>query len=356
MVAFVAPWCGHCQRLHPEYDKAAESLGGVVNIGRVNCDDEKDLAMRYGIKGFPTIKIFNAGKEYKQSPDDYQSARSASAIVGTLLSKFNSLPDPVQKLDSVDKFTSFVEDESKKVARAILVSSKDSNPNLFKSIAIELRTNDNVKLGFIPNSALSAIVEKFDNLSGLKAPALLLYTQDSSIPIRYEGKMKKDGMLSFISSLVPGTEANKEKQRAEKKAEEERKKNEVKIENIESEEKLQEYCEKMCVFTIVGDDENKKQLFTDLAQQYKKHETLKFAFVIANNVPSVKTAFGLDLEDKEGSVPIVVLRAGKKKYASKSDVNKDNAEWFFEQILYGGLKFNSIEALPDLTRSSHDEL
>jgi thioredoxin-like negative regulator of GroEL len=53
------------QRLHPEYDKAAEKLGGVVNMGRINCDEEKGLAQRYQIQGFPTIKIFTKVNKIK---------------------------------------------------------------------------------------------------------------------------------------------------------------------------------------------------------------------------------------------------------------------------------------------------
>eukprot|EP00959_Pyramimonas_sp_CCMP1952_P354290 7422311-Pyramimonas_sp.AAC.1 len=56
IVEFYAPWCGHCQKLAPEWTKAATQLKGVAKVGAVNCDDEKDLAQTYGIKGFPTIK------------------------------------------------------------------------------------------------------------------------------------------------------------------------------------------------------------------------------------------------------------------------------------------------------------
>lgn len=45
MVEFFAPWCGHCQQLAPEYEKAAKDLkaGERAKLGAVNCDAEKDL-------------------------------------------------------------------------------------------------------------------------------------------------------------------------------------------------------------------------------------------------------------------------------------------------------------------------
>lgn len=78
IVEFYAPWCGHCQQLVPEYQKAAQALKGVVKVGAVNADEDKSLAGQYGIRGFPTIKIFGMDKK---KPEDYNGQRSAQGIV-----------------------------------------------------------------------------------------------------------------------------------------------------------------------------------------------------------------------------------------------------------------------------------
>ena len=62
LVDFWAPWCGPCRRIAPMIDElAAENLGGA-KIGKVNIDDNQQLAMDYGIEAIPTILIFKGGK------------------------------------------------------------------------------------------------------------------------------------------------------------------------------------------------------------------------------------------------------------------------------------------------------
>nr|XP_053647149.1 protein disulfide-isomerase A6 homolog [Cherax quadricarinatus] len=78
VVEFFAPWCGHCQALVPEYQKAAQALKGVVKVGAVNADEHKGLGGQYGVRGFPTIKIFGLDKN---KPEDFNGQRTAQSIV-----------------------------------------------------------------------------------------------------------------------------------------------------------------------------------------------------------------------------------------------------------------------------------
>jgi len=77
LVEFYAPWCGHCQRLEPEWKKAAKNLKGIANVAAVDMDAHGHVGSPYGVRGFPTIKVFGYDKS---KPSDYQGARSADAI------------------------------------------------------------------------------------------------------------------------------------------------------------------------------------------------------------------------------------------------------------------------------------
>uniref|UniRef100_A0A8V0XDR9 Protein disulfide-isomerase A6 n=1 Tax=Gallus gallus TaxID=9031 RepID=A0A8V0XDR9_CHICK len=88
LVEFYAPWCGHCQRLTPEWKKAATALKGVVKVGAVDADKHQSLGGQYGVRGFPTIKIFGANKN---KAEDYQGGRTSEAIVDAALSALRSL-------------------------------------------------------------------------------------------------------------------------------------------------------------------------------------------------------------------------------------------------------------------------
>ncbi|KAG6465026.1 hypothetical protein O3G_MSEX014886 [Manduca sexta] len=80
IVEFFAPWCGHCKNLVPEYKKAARALKGIVKVGAVDADNHKSLSQKYGVTGFPTIKIFTGSKH-----TPYQGQRTAEAFVDAAL-------------------------------------------------------------------------------------------------------------------------------------------------------------------------------------------------------------------------------------------------------------------------------
>jgi thioredoxin 1 len=60
---FWAPWCGPCRMLSPIIDEIADehSDSDKVNIGKVNVDENSDLAVKYGIRGIPSILFIKDG-------------------------------------------------------------------------------------------------------------------------------------------------------------------------------------------------------------------------------------------------------------------------------------------------------
>merc|ERR1719453_27613 len=76
LVEFYAPWCGHCKKLTPEYEKAATELKGKVSLAKVDATEEKELASKYNVKGFPTLVWFEDAKEV-----EYDGGRTSDTIV-----------------------------------------------------------------------------------------------------------------------------------------------------------------------------------------------------------------------------------------------------------------------------------
>jgi thioredoxin 1 len=61
---FWAPWCGPCRMLGPIIDELNEdNVGKDVTIAKVNVEENQDLAVKYGVRGIPTVIIFKDGEE-----------------------------------------------------------------------------------------------------------------------------------------------------------------------------------------------------------------------------------------------------------------------------------------------------
>ncbi len=66
LVDFWASWCGPCKMLSPVVDEVAES-NPDVKVGKVNVDEEMELAQQFGISSIPTLLVFKGGKVVNQS-------------------------------------------------------------------------------------------------------------------------------------------------------------------------------------------------------------------------------------------------------------------------------------------------
>ena len=67
LVDFWATWCGPCRMLAPTIAKIAEEQSGLIKVGKVDVDEQPELAVRFGISSIPTLMVFKNGQPVKTS-------------------------------------------------------------------------------------------------------------------------------------------------------------------------------------------------------------------------------------------------------------------------------------------------
>lgn len=77
LVDFWAPWCGPCRMLSPVVDEIAEEKTDI-KVGKVNVDEQEELAVRFGIMSIPTLIVFKNGEVVKKT----MGVQPKAAILG----------------------------------------------------------------------------------------------------------------------------------------------------------------------------------------------------------------------------------------------------------------------------------
>ena len=66
LIDFYADWCGPCKMMSPIIDQIAEEKADSLKVGKINVDENQDLAMQYGVMSIPTIVILKNGQVQKK--------------------------------------------------------------------------------------------------------------------------------------------------------------------------------------------------------------------------------------------------------------------------------------------------
>lgn len=203
LIEFFAPWCGHCKSLAPEYKKVATNLAGIVKVGAVDCDADanKPLCGRYGIQGFPTIKLFpgassvpdkNGNFPNHKVPTDYQGPRSAKALVDFALTKIPNFVSTVTAKSGGKKSVAIDDFMAPDVPKAILFTNKATTTPLYKALSVDY--HGTIALGEVRNTEKELV----DRYKVTKFPALLVFAKGEDSPVVYDGALKHAALHSFL--------------------------------------------------------------------------------------------------------------------------------------------------------------
>ncbi|ORC85500.1 protein disulfide isomerase [Trypanosoma theileri] len=182
LVKFYAPWCGHCQKLAPEWEKAAKEVPGEAIMVDVDCTKETKLAEKYSIKGFPTIILFRNGEEV----ETYKGARQSDAIVKYIKANVGPAAVYPTTAEEVEK----LKEEHEILCVGLTSDAESPLAKELLSVAQRLR----MKMKF-------AIVTKPEIVPGEKAETVVVYRKDDEKEV-YQGNMEADNLKNFLETAV----------------------------------------------------------------------------------------------------------------------------------------------------------
>lgn len=82
LIDFWATWCGPCRMLGPVLDQVAEEMGDAAVIGKINIDEEQDLAVKFGVRSIPALFVLKDG----EIVESFVGVKDKSTLVNSLKS------------------------------------------------------------------------------------------------------------------------------------------------------------------------------------------------------------------------------------------------------------------------------
>lgn len=296
LVEFYAPWCGHCKKLAPEYSKAAAILKArepPIRIAKVDATENTDLAGKYGVKGYPSLKYF-----VEKNPTDYTGGRTESEIVSWVVKKAGpsySLVNSAELKELIDK------------SPVVLVLFAESATPEFEKAS---KSIDKVEC-VVSNdpSALEAFQAKSDQL--------VLFKNFDDRKAVYEGKVNVSAIVSWVTeskrpSVMPF--------------------NDETIEHI-----FRNSNPALFIFRNEAEGQSYTQLLNDLSPKVKG--TISLSYADLNQESNKRLAEYLGL--KASAQPLAFLvdtRNPLKKYKYEGDLQVEALAEFVEKWKSGTLK------------------
>ncbi|BFZ02538.1 hypothetical protein BsWGS_05577 [Bradybaena similaris] len=143
LVEFYAPWCGHCKKLAPVYEKAAKELQKVeppILLAKVDATKESELAVKYNVTGYPTLKVFRSGKA-----TEYRGDRSSPYDIASYMK--NQIGDGAKEISNLKKLKElFLPDDVSVVG--FFESSDNSKVTSFRDLSNDIRDDFNFAIVF----------------------------------------------------------------------------------------------------------------------------------------------------------------------------------------------------------------
>lgn len=184
LVKFFAPWCGHCKKMAPDFKEAATELKGKATLVDVDATVEKSLAEKYGIRGFPTLKLFSNGELLS----DYKGSRTKDDIVKYI--ERSMLPSVVEFTDADSLSTYLKENKGKTMVFGAALDKLSAN---FKKLSMSMRDNmpDSISFASVPDGSYLK-----DLISDKIAPDSIFLSRDDGTTETYTGD--SDGLDSWL--------------------------------------------------------------------------------------------------------------------------------------------------------------
>lgn len=312
LVMFYAPWCGHCKRMKPEFDKAAKTLSAndpPVALAKVDCTEAgKDTCGRFEVRGYPTVKIFRNG----ELSQDYNGPREAPGIIKYMKSQAGEASKELK--DSKD--LSSTQERSEVVIVGLFDSAKDAEP--FLKAANQLRED--------ADFAHSTVGSLGKELGVFIVRPKNLRSKFEDAELKYDGKVEKDAIVQWVKDNYHGLCGLRTTDNAK----------DFKLPLVTA------YYDVDYVKNVKGTNYWRNRVMK-VAKNFAK---LNFAVANENDFQHEADEFGLDVVTADK--PVIAIKSDKGKFVMKAEFSMDTFEQFLKDYEAGTVEpYMKSEDVPE---------